>query len=50
MIENFLVGHGQKWVWAIWPLGHKTDYLKNEEMDLTDFLRAGTNSLKLIGD
>ena len=36
MIENCLVGHGQKWVWPI------LSYLENEQIELTDFLHAGT--------
>ena len=32
--------NGQKFVWPIWSLDSKTDYLKNEQMELTDFLHA----------
>ena len=28
LIENFLFGYGQKWVWPIWSLDSKIDYLK----------------------
>ena len=27
MIKIFLVGHGQKWVWPIWSLDSKIDYI-----------------------
>ena len=32
---KFLVGHGQKWEWWIWSLDSKTDYLKNEQIEVT---------------
>ena len=49
LIKIFLVGHGQKWVWPIWSLDSKIDNLKNELMELTDFLGAGRISCKLKG-
>ena len=51
-MEKFLAGHGQKWVQPIWCLNSKIDFinLKNELMELTDFLRAGTVPLKLKGN
>ena len=26
-IEDFLIGHGQKWVWPIWSLDSKIDVI-----------------------
>ena len=50
LIKIFLAGHGQIWMWQIGSLDSKIDYLKNEQMELTDFLHAGTNSCKLKSD
>ena len=48
MIENFLVGHFQKWIWPIWSLDSKIEcYLKNGQMKLTNFFHVGTNLYKL---
>ena len=30
MIETFLVGHGQKWVWPIWSLSSKIDCISRK--------------------
>ena len=27
LIKNFLVGHGQEWVWPIWPQDSEIDYI-----------------------
>ena len=50
MITIFLDGNGQKWVWPIWCLDSKIDCLKNEQIELTDFLHTDTNLRKLKGD
>ena len=47
MIENFLVGHGQKWVWPIWSLDSKIDCTEEWTDGVTDFLHVDTDSQKL---
>ena len=47
-LKNFLLGMVKIWVWPIWSLDSKlTVYLKNAQMELPDFLHAGTDSCKL---
>ena len=43
----FWFGMVKIWVWPIWSLDSKIECLKNEQMELTDFLYAGTNSHNL---
>ena len=50
LIETFLVRLGQKWVWPIYPLDWNWLYLKNELMELNDFLHTGMISHTLKSD
>ena len=46
-IESFRGWHGQEWVWPLLWRDFKIDYLKNEQMEETDFLHVDTDSQKL---
>ena len=34
-------------MWSSWSVGSKIDYVKNDQIKVTDFLHAGTNPCRL---
>ena len=45
--RKFFVDMVKKWMWSSWSLDSKIDYLKNDQIKVTDFLHAGTNPSRL---
>ena len=47
LIHDILRKRGQKWMWPLWSQDFKISvYLKNQQIEQTDFLNVDTNSEK----